>query len=130
MLSAIILLSLCVATCYATAMVDDWTLSFNNSDTSQLEMGSSTNIVVYAYTNTSWEDENLKLQLISTDVDVAYARQNFFDLPKNHQNVPSNWSFSFNLTAEFLGYTKLHLRVVEMGEFMKCSQHLVLICSI
>lgn len=126
MLSAIILLNLCVATCFATAMsamANDWILSFNNSDVNQLEMGSSTDILVYAYSNTSWEDKNLKLQMITTDTDVAYASQYFFDLPRNHQQIPSNWSFSFNLTAEFLGYAKLYLRVVEMGEFMKYLQH-------
>jgi hypothetical protein len=119
MLNAVILFNLCVATCYATTMVEDWTLSFNNSNISQLEMGSSTDILAYVYTNTFIADENLKLQMITTDEDVAYVRQNFFDLPKNRQQIPSNWSFHFNLTAEFLGYTKLYLRVVEISEFMK-----------
>lgn len=118
MLGAIILLNLCVATFYATAMADDWILSFNDSDVNQLEMGSCTDIVVYAYTDTSWVDENLKIQMITSDEDVTYASQQFIDLPRNHQKLPSNWSFSFNLTAEFLGYAKLYLRVIEMRKFI------------
>lgn len=106
---------LCMARCFITALADndEWILTFNSTNVNKLEMGSSTEIAFSAYTNTSWKDENLQLQVISSDENVAYTSCKFFDLPRNH----NTWTFSCNLTSEFLGYTKLYLRVVELGEF-------------
>ncbi|KAL5232650.1 hypothetical protein ACI65C_000060 [Semiaphis heraclei] len=114
MLNTVFLLSLCVATCFATAINgNDWTFHFNNSNIGELEMGSSTKIVFYTQTNTTWEDEDLRLQVISTDEDVAYPSRHFFELPQNNSMPSSLWENSFNLTTEFLGYTKLCLQVVK-----------------
>lgn len=114
MLSTVFLLSLCMATCFTTAIADsDWMFTFNTTNIGDLEMGSSTKIVFYAQTNTSWENEDLRLQVISSDEDVAYPSRHFFNLPRNN-SMPSNlWEESFNLTSEFLGYTKLYLQVVK-----------------
>lgn len=120
MLNTVFLLSLCVATCFATAINgNDWTFHFNNSNIGELEMGSSTKLVFYTQTNTTWEDEDLRLQVISTDEDVAYPSRHFFELPQNNSMPSSLWENSFNLTTEFLGYTKLCLHVVKFGESIK-----------
>ncbi|VVC26489.1 Hypothetical protein CINCED_3A011328 [Cinara cedri] len=73
-------------------------------------MGNSTEIKFYAQTNTSKVDTNLKLQVTSSDLNVAYPSRNLFDLPQTLQP----WNFSVHLSTEFLGYTKLHLHVVEI----------------
>jgi len=106
-----------MATCFTTAIAaNDWIFTFNNTD-GELEMGSNTKIVFYAQTNATWQNENLQLQVISSDEDVAYPSRHFFDLPRNN-SMPSNlWENSFNLTSEFLGYTKLYFQVVKIGEF-------------
>lgn len=116
MLRVVILFNLCMATCFTTVLADDddeWILTFNSTNVNKLEMGSSTEIAFSAYTNTSLHDENLQLQVISSNEDVAYTHRQFFDLPQNR----NTWTFSINLTSEFLGYTKLYLRVVELGEY-------------
>jgi len=120
MLSTVILLSLYVATCFATTIgSNDWTFNFNNTNIGELEMGSSTKILFYAQTNTTWEDEDLQLQVISTDENVAYPSTHFFKLPQNNSMPSSLWENSFNLTTEFLGYTKLYLQVVKIGKLLK-----------
>lgn len=124
MLSTVFLLSLCVATCFTTSIADnDWTFTFNSTNIEKLEMGSITKIVFYAQTNTTWEDEDLRLQVISSDEDVAYPSRHFFALPKNNSMPASLWEKSFNLTSEFLGYTKLYLQVVKFGESSTLCQY-------
>lgn len=122
MLTVVLLLNLFMATCYTNEITNndenEWMLFFNDTNVNQLEMGSSMNIVFYARTNTSWTNENLKIQVISSDEDVAYTKHQFFDLPRNHGHTSSEWLFSFNLTTEFIGYAKLNLRVVELGELV------------
>jgi len=109
-----------VATCFTTVIAEnDWIFTFNSTNTGDLEMGSSTKIVFYAQTNTSWKDEDLKLQIISSDEDVAYPSRHFFDLPRNNSMPSNSWENSFNLTTEFLGYTKLYLQVVKFGELSR-----------
>jgi len=112
MLRTIILFNLCMATCFTIAIADDdeWILTFNSTNVNKLEMGSSTEIAFSAHTNTSLNNKHLQLQVISSDEDVAYTSRQFFDLSQNR----NTWTFSFNLTSEFLGYTKLYLRVVEL----------------
>lgn len=122
MLTVVLLLNLCIATCYTNEITNngenEWILSFNGTNENQLEMGSSMDIIFYAHTNTSWTNVDLKIQVISSDEDVAYTKHQFFDLPRNHSHTSSVWSFSFNLTTEFLGYAKLNLRVLEIGELV------------
>lgn len=117
MFSSTFLFNLCVATCFTTAIADnDWKFTINNTNIGELDIDSSIEIVFYAQTNTSWVEKDLQLQVISSDEDVAYPSRHFFDLPRNN-SMPSNlWENSFNLTTEFLGYTKLYLQVVEFGE--------------
>lgn len=106
-----------MVTCLTTGFADDeWTLTFNSSNVNQLEMGSSTNVNFYVQTSASWHDENLKVRLMISDEDVAYASKKEFDLPQNHKKLPTTWLFSFNLTSEFIGYTKLELQVVESSK--------------
>ncbi|CAH1713956.1 unnamed protein product [Aphis gossypii] len=108
------LLNLCVATCFTTAIAaNDWIFTFNNTD-GELEMGSCTKIVFYTQTNATWENEDLQLQVISSDEDVAYPSRHFFNLPRNNSMPSNSWENSFNLTSEFLGYTKLYFQVVKI----------------
>lgn len=108
---------MCAVGCFATVIADeDWTFTFDDSNAEQLEMGCSTRIVFYAHTNASWENEDLKIQVISSDESVAYPSDELFDLPRTNRQSLSTWSYSFNLTTEFLGYTKLYFQLVEMGE--------------
>lgn len=108
---------LCVAVCFATAIADDdWTFTFDGSNAKRLEMGSITKIVFYAHSNVSWENEDLKIHVISSEERVAYSSDKYFDLPRTNYQSLSTWPYSFNLTAEFLGNTKLYFQVVEMGE--------------
>lgn len=124
-----------MATCYTNAITNDgvneWMLDFDHTNINPLEMGSSTNIVFYVHTNTSWKNEDLKVQVISSDEDVAYTKHTFFDLPKNHDgNTSSLWAFSFNLTTEFLGYIQLYLRVVEIGKLSLFAIYTIIMSSI
>lgn len=118
MLGFLILFNLCMATCFTATLADEeWILAFNNSSNiNQLEMGSSVQIMFSVQTNTHWNNENLKVQVITSDVNVAYANPQFFDLPLNN-NLSFKKQFIFNLTSEFIGYAKLNLRVVELSEF-------------
>lgn len=120
MLWTVILFNLYAITCLSYAKADDnyWTLTFNNSNIKQLEMGSSTKISFYVYTNSTWENENLKVKVISIDENVAYTTDKFIDLPQTNIKSSINLTFSFNLTTEFLGYTKLQLQVLEMSELI------------
>jgi len=116
MLRTAFLLNLCVATCFTTSIAaNDWIFTFNNTDR-ELEMGSCTKIVFYAQTNASWENEDFYLQVISSDEDVAYPSRHYFELPQNNTMPSNSWKNSFNLTSEFLGYTKLYFQVVKLGE--------------
>lgn len=118
MLGIIILFNLSLATCFtATLAEEDWILTFNSTNINQLEMGSSTQITFSAQTNTTWNNEYLKVQVINSDVNVAYASQQFFDLPLSNNLSLFKKQFFFNLTSEFIGYTKLNLQVVELSEF-------------
>lgn len=115
MFNAIILFILCTIACVSTAISDDeWIFTFN-STTVQLEMGSSTNISFQTYTEASWSDEELKIQVISSDEEVAQPNNQFLDLPR-YNNRSTIFPLSFNLTTSFLGYTKLYFRVVEISE--------------
>jgi len=82
-------------------------------------MGSSAQTAFYLRTNASWDNKDLKVQVTSSDEDVAHANQTFFDLPKNNHLPLLTERFIFNLTSEFIGYAKLGLRVVELGELNK-----------
>ncbi|XP_060841208.1 ileal sodium/bile acid cotransporter-like [Rhopalosiphum padi] len=114
MLRTAFLLNLCVATCFTTSIAaNDWIFTFNNTDR-ELEMGSCTKIVFYAQTNASWENEDFYLQVISSDEDVAYPSRHYFELPQNNTMPSNSWKNSFNLTSEFLGYTKLYFQVVKL----------------
>lgn len=114
MLKSIFIFYLCIVVCIATAIANDnWTLYFDSSNVDLLEMGSSTEIKFYAQTNTSWGDKNLKVQLTSSDEDVAYTNHHLFNFS---QTDIQSWNFSVNLTTEFLGYTQLFLRVVELSK--------------
>lgn len=116
MFKSVFLFNLCVISCFKNAIADDsWILYFDNSNVDQLEMGSSTEIKFHAQTNTSWGDEDLKLQLTSSDEDVVYSSRHLFDLPRTKVQ---SWNFSVKLTSEFLGYAKLYLHVVEMGKLI------------
>lgn len=116
MFKSVFLFNLCVVACFTTAIADDsWILYFDNSNVEQLEMGSSTEIKFYAQTNTTWGDEDLKVQLTSSDEGVVFTSRHLFDLPKTKVQ---SWNFSVNLTSEFLGYAKLYLHVVEMGKLI------------
>lgn len=119
MLCAVVLFNLWAVTCFSFAIADDeWTLTFDNSNVKQFEMGSSTNISFYAYTNSTWQNEDLKVQMISFDENVAYTSHKFIDLPRTNLKSSINLTFSFNLTTEFIGYTKLQLQVLEMSELI------------
>lgn len=118
MLGFQILFNLCMAACFTATLADeDWILTFNSSNINQLEMGSSVQIMFSAQINASWNNENLKVQVINSDVNVAYANQQLFDLPLNNNLSLFKKQFFFNLTSEFIGYTKLKLQVVELSEF-------------
>lgn len=117
MLYTAILVIWCATSFFSNTIADNvWTLAFENTDMKQMEMGNSANILFYVYTNSSWQDEDLKVQVISTDENVAYAIQSTFDLPQTNREPSINFTFSFNLTTEFLGYTKLQLQIVELSE--------------
>jgi len=106
-----------MTSCFSNALTDEyWAFTFDSSNVNQLEMGSSTNIKFSAQTNASWENTNLKIQIINSDEDIAYTNQQYFNLPSSNNDTLGTWNFSFNLTSEFLGYTKLNFRVVELGE--------------
>lgn len=114
------LFGLCAAACLATAFADEfWILTFNTSIVDPLEMGSSAQTAFYLRTNASWDNKDLKVQVTSSDEDVAHANQTFFDLPKSNHLPLLTERFIFNLTSEFIGYAKLGLRVVELGELNK-----------
>lgn len=117
MLNSIVLFSLCVVVLFTSTIADDdfmFNLNFDSNNVGHLEMGSSTNITFYAHANASWDDEDYKIQVISSDENVAYASRQLF--PLSQKNNESNvWHYSFNLTTEFLGYTQLSLQVVEIG---------------
>lgn len=136
MFTAVILFNLCIVMGYTNAITDngdnEWMLDFNHTNINQLEMGSSISIVFYAHTNTSWKNEDLKVQVISSDEDVAYTKRTFFDLPKNYDGNTSIsvWAFAFNLTTEFLGYTKLNLRVVEISKLSLFAISTIIMLSI
>lgn len=115
MFNFVILLTLCAATSVTTAISeDDWTFSFNSS-TVQLEMGSYTNVLFHTYTEASWSDEDIKIQVVSSDEEIAHSTKQFLDLPRSNNNS-ATFPLSFNLTATFLGYSKLNFRVVELSE--------------
>jgi len=113
MLKAVLLFNLCIATYFTIVIANknEWILTFNSTNVNKLEMGSSTKIAFYVYSNTSLNNKHLQIQVINSDSDVAYTSRQFFDLPQKY----STQTYSFNLTSEFLGYTKLYLRVVELG---------------
>lgn len=115
-----VLLGLCAATCLTTAFANEfWILTFNSSNVDPLEMGSSAQTAFSLHTNASWANKDLKVQVTSSDEDVAQANQTFFDLPKSNNLPLLNKSFIFNLTSEFIGYAKLSFRVVELGKLNK-----------
>lgn len=118
MLGFLIFFNLCMATCFTATLADeDWILTFNSSNINQLEMGNSVQLMFSAQTNTSWYNENLKVQVVISDVNVAYANQQLFDLPLSNDLPVFKKQFVFNLTSEFIGYAELNLRIVELGEF-------------
>lgn len=115
MFNVIILFTLFAVACFTTAISDDkWMFTFNSTSV-ELEMGSSLNISFQTYTNASWSDEELKIQVLSSDEEVAQPNNGFLDLPR-YNNHSAIFPLSFNLTASFLGYTKLYFRVVEISE--------------
>lgn len=110
-----VLFTLCAIACVTSAISDDeWTFQFNSTSV-QLEMGSSINISFHTYTEASWNDEELKIQVISSDNEVAQPNNQFMNLSRynNHSII---FPLSFNLSASFIGYTKLNFRVVEISE--------------
>lgn len=120
MMNSIILFSFCVVVLFTFTNADEnlmFNLNFDAKNVDNLEMGSSTNMIFYAHSNATWDDEDFKIQVISSDVNVAYTDRQLFPLPQK-SNEPNIWLFSFNLTTEFLGYTKLSLQVVEMSELI------------
>lgn len=119
-----VLFTLCAIACVTSAISDDeWMIQFNSTSV-QLEMGSSINILFHTITKATWSDEELKIQVISSDEEVAQPNNQFMNLPR-YNNHSNNFPLSFNLTASFIGYTKLYFRVVEISELNKL---LIIIC--
>lgn len=115
MFKSVILLCLYVAACINIVIADNWEFSFNHSIADQVEMGCNMQIRFNVTTDSFWENEVFKIKIVSSDEDVAFPRPQYFDLPLSNNNT-NTWTNTFNVTTEFLGYTKMSIQIVELGE--------------
>lgn len=117
MFSAVIFITLCLVTFISTATVDDWKFSFNNSTEDEIEIGNSFQLTFNTTTDTLWSNENLKIEVIISDEEVAFPNPRYFNLPSSNDKT-NTWSNTFNVTTEFLGYTKIYFQVVKISMYI------------
>lgn len=92
-----------------------WDVQLSVSRIDELQMGKSVEI---EFNTTSFRDdnENSKIEIISTDSEVIIPYPRYFDLPKNDDRT--TWNAKFNITGLFLGYAKIYFQMVKFGKLI------------